>query len=186
MNLTIREGGHRDLDRMYPSMEMEFDSEELMSKLTMHKAMMNGSARLLILCDGESGITVAYAFVLTKNMYGYVLLKYFSVLPWYRRQGVGVESLRLIHREFAEKQGILTEITDFPDENADRQNQLRKFFARFGYVDVPVSMTVSGTAAHVLVKPIKGTWEIEKVAPRILRDFYSRVLTPPGMAKIRF
>jgi len=183
MTLTLRRGGHLDLDKMYPAMEIEFDSEELFGKLAMHKALMNGTAELLLFCDGESGMTVGYAYVIVKNLYGYVLLKYFSVLPWYRGHGVGVEAMRLINKNYLDRQGIITEITDFPDENVNRQRDLRKFFSRFGYVDVPVEMTVSGTAAHVLVKPIKGTWEIGKVAHRIMNDFYTRVLTGFEMRK---
>ena len=177
MTLILRIGGHMDLDKMYPAMEIEFDSEELFSRIAMHKAMMNGTAELLMFCDGESGMTVGYAYVITKNLYGYVLLKYFSVLPWYRGHGVGVEAMREINKKYADRQGIITEITDFPDDNANRQTQLRKFFSRFGFVDVPANMTISGTDAHVLVKPMKGTWEIGRIAPRIMTDFYSRVLT---------
>ena len=50
--------------------------------------------------DEESNLEVAYALVLTKNLYGYVLLKYMAVLPWYRGKGVGIAAMRLIREDF--------------------------------------------------------------------------------------
>ena len=53
---------------------------------------MNGTAELLIVYEKESGLDLAYALTIVKNIYGYVLLKYMGVLPWYRGRGMGVSS----------------------------------------------------------------------------------------------
>ena len=88
--LNLRKCGHKDLERYYSLLEMDFAKEEIISKLSLHRALLNGSAELLVVYDEESSLEVAYALVLTKNLYGYVLLKYMAVLPWYRGKGVGI------------------------------------------------------------------------------------------------
>ena len=182
--LTIRKGGHKDIERYYSMMEVDFDSEELLSKLAIHRAVMKGEMELLILFDDESKMELGYALVGIRNLYGYVFLKYFGILPWYRGHGVGIEAMRLFHKRYAEAQGIIAEITDFPDADENRQKKLFKFFARFGYEEIPSDFRISGTTAHVMVKGIKGTAEIGKVYHRILLDFYQRYLSAPAMARM--
>ena len=88
--LDMRKGGHAELEKYYSLMEIDFDSRELMGRLSLHRALMNGTAELLIVYEKESGLDLAYALTIVKNIYGYVLLKYMGVLPWYR-------GLSLIH-----------------------------------------------------------------------------------------
>lgn len=182
--LTIRNGGHRDLERYYTLLEMDFDSEELLSKLALHRALMNGSFQFLIVYDEESRMDLAYALIGMKNLYGYALLKYFAVLPWYRGKGVGVQAMRLVNKYCADRQGVIAEITEFEDEDKDRVRKLRKFFARFGYVEIDSDYRISGVTAHIMVKPIKGAEDIAAVAHRIIPDFYSRCMTPAAMYKM--
>ena len=59
--LMLRKGGHRDLERYYGLMEIDFDSEELLGKLALHRAISRGDAELLIAYDEESSLEVAYA-----------------------------------------------------------------------------------------------------------------------------
>ena len=122
--LSIRKGGHADLEKYYPLMEMDFDSEELIPKLSLHKAIMNGTAELLVVYEQESNLDVAYALVLCKNLYGYALVKYLGVLPWYRDHGMGVETMRFLNRRYAGRQGLIAEITEFPDEVPNRVKKL--------------------------------------------------------------
>ena len=44
---------------------MDFDSEELLPKIAIHKGMMNGSLELLIAYDEDSGMDAGYALVAT-------------------------------------------------------------------------------------------------------------------------
>ena len=65
--LNIKKGGHRDLERYFTLIEMDFDSEELLPKIAIHKGMMNGSLELLIAYDEDSGMDAGYALVATKT-----------------------------------------------------------------------------------------------------------------------
>ena len=176
--LQLRKGGHRDLERYYTLFEVDFDEKELLPKLGLHTAISKGDAELLIVYDEESRIEVAYALCFCRGLYGYVLLKHFGVLPWYRNKGLGVQAMRLVNQHYAEKQGILAELAVFDPEDRETLRKLRKFFARFGYEKVAVDYRLAGAEAELLVKPIKGTADLAPVAHRIVRDLYGRVLSP--------
>lgn len=175
--LKLRQGGHADLSRFYNMFEVDFDSEELISKIALHKGMMNGSVELLILYEDESQIEIGYAVCFVKGMYNYVLLKYMGVLPWYRGKGVGVELMRQLNKRYADKQGIIAEITEFDDPEPDHIKKLYKFFSRFGYVEIDSDYRIGGAKANLLVKPVKGTWDIAPIAHRIITDHYSNCLS---------
>ena len=110
--LILQKAGHRDLERYYPLFETDFDSEELLGKLAVHRGMMNGSVDFLTLHDEESGMDAGYALVLTKNLYGYVDLKYFAVMPWFRGRGFGIQLMREINRRYADSQGSIAGVRD--------------------------------------------------------------------------
>ncbi len=174
--LNIRKGGHRELERYYSLMELDFDKKELLPKLAIHRAMMKGEMELLVFSDSQAGMDMAYALVFCRGLYGYVLLKYIAVMPWCREQGLGVEAMRALNKRYADRQGILAELTTFEDEDGSYLRKLQKFFARFGYVQVPCDYRLGGAPVFLMVKPIRGTWELAPVAHRIIRDFYSRCL----------
>ena len=180
--IKLRKGGHRELERYHSLLDLDFDKREILPKAAMHKAMLKGDMELLIAYD-ESRMDLGYALVFSRGLYGYVLLKYMAVLPWYRGQGLGVELMRLINRRYAESQGVIAEITVFDDDGAYTK-KLRKFFARFGYVRAEADYILSGQPVELMVKPIKGTEEISPVAHRIINDFYSRVLSPHKMSSM--
>ena len=175
--LSVRKGSHVELEKYYPLMEMDFDSEELLSKISLHKAIMTEAVEFLIVYEQESGMDVAYLVSIQKNMYGYVLLKYMGVLPWFRGRGMGVETMRIPNRRYADRQGIIAELTEFEDEDKDRLKKLRKFFARFGYEEIDSDYRISGVRANLMVKPIKGSGDIEGIAHRIIPDFYRRCIS---------
>ena len=182
--LAVRTGGHRDLERLYSAFELDFDRRELLPKLSIHKAMMAGDQELLVFYDEESGITAGYALVMLRGVYGYVLLKYFGILQWFREQGLGIQAMRLINKRYADRQGILAELTVFDDADGDYLRKLRKFFTRFGYQDVRSDYRLGGAPVDLMVKPIRGTAEIAPVAHRMIADFYSRCLRPVSFAKM--
>ena len=43
--LTIRKGGHVDLERLYSAMEIDFDRKELLGKWSIHKALCRPAIR---------------------------------------------------------------------------------------------------------------------------------------------
>lgn len=182
--LALRTGGHRELERLYSAFELDFDRRELLPKISIHKAMMAGDQELLVFYDEESGITAGYALVMLRGVYGYVLLKYFGILQWFREQGLGIQAMRLINKRYADRQGILAELTVFDDADGDYLRKLRKFFTRFGYQDVRSDYRLGGAPVDLMVKPIRGTAEIAPVAHRMIADFYSRCLRPVSFAKM--
>ena len=186
--LSIRKCGHKELERYYQLFEMDFDSQEILPKIAVHKALMNGSFELIAVYDEETKMDLAFALVGCKSLYGYVLLKYLSVMPWCRDQGIGIEAMRLINKRYADRQGIIAELTEYSEAAPARRRKLTKFFARFGYVEVESDYHIGGGDVKVMVKPIKGTAELEPVLHRVIPDFYSRFLSPftmERMVKIR-
>lgn len=176
--LKLIKVGHREMQRYYPLMETDFDSEELIGRLAMHKGISNGSIDFLVFREEESGMDAGYAVVLTKNLYGYVDLKYFAVMPWFRGRGLGVQLMRELNRRYADTQGIIAELTEFDDPDPDRLKKLRKFFNRFGYEEIKSDCTIRGVKDNLLVKPIKGSTDLTPVVHRVLPDFYTRFMTP--------
>ena len=182
--LQVKKGGHRDLERYYSMFEVDFDAKELLPKLSIHLAMSKGDLELLIVYDEESRLELGYALVFCRGVYGYVLLKYFGILPWYRNKGLGVQAMRLVNKYYAERQGILAEITVFDPEDTDTLRKLRKFFTRFGYGEIPCDYRLGGAEVTLMAKPIRGDGEIAPVAHRMIRDFYTRVLSPTAMERM--
>ena len=183
--LKLRVGGQRDLHKYYNIIAMDFDQKEMLPSLLMHKAMLKGDLEMLIMYDEQSEMDLAYAITCRSGLYGYVLLKYMGVLPWYRERGLGVQMMRLINKHYINKQGIMAELTVFDDEEDDSMlRKLRKFFARFGYIKLDSDYHIGGSEVELMVKPIKGDGNIQNVEHRIINDFYSRLLTPSQMEKM--
>ena len=178
--LSLTKVGHRDLERYYPLLETDFDSEELLGRLAVHRGMMNGSVEFLTLHEEESGMDAGYALLLTKNLYGYVDLKYMAVMPWFRGRGLGVQLMREINRRYADAQGIIAELTEFDDPDPERLRKLRKFFARFGYEELSCDCRIAGVRDNLLVKPLRGTSDLTPVIHRVMPDFYTRFLPEPA------
>ena len=174
--LILQKVGHRDLERYYPLLETDFDSEELLGRLAVHRGMMNGSIEFLTLHEEESGMDAGYALLLTKSLYGYVDLKYMGVMPWFRGRGLGIRLMREINRRYADAQGILAELTEFDDPDPDRLRKLRKFFALFGYEELACDCRIAGVRDNLLLKPLRGGTDLTPVIHRVLPDFYTRFM----------
>ncbi len=183
--LKIREADSGDLRHFYSALQADFDRKELFPLREIQKAVRRGDQEFLLFYDDESGITEGYALCCVRNVYGYVLLKYFGILTWFQKQGKGVEAMRLLHRRYADRQGILAELTVFEDsEEGGYLRKLKRFFGRFGYEEVPCPLSLGGSPAYLMAKGLRGTAEIGPVAPRILQDFYSRCLRPAELKKM--
>ena len=174
--LKLIKVGHREMQRYYPLMETDFDSEELIGRLAMHKGISNGSIDFLVFREEESGMDAGYALLLTKSLYGYVDLKYMGVMPWFRGRGLGIQLMREINRRYADAQGILAELTEFDDPDPDRLRKLRKFFTRFGYEELACDCRIAGVRDNLLVKPLRGGTDLTPVIHRVLPDFYTRFM----------
>ncbi len=183
--LKLRECGHREMERVWSLFELDFDKKELLPRLGVHKAMLRGDMELLAVTEEESRIDLAYLLVGCRGLYGYVWLKYLDVIPFYREKGLGLEAMRLLHRRCADRQGIVTEITDFSGEaSGETLRAQRKFFARFGYEEIESELRLGGEEDHIMVKPIRGSAAISPVIHRVMLDFYSRVLSPAALERM--
>lgn len=177
--LNIKEVKATELGRWYSALQTDFDERELLPLSAVRRAVRRGDQEFLLFEDEQTGIPEGYALVCTRNVYGYVLLKYFGIFPWYREHGVGVAAMRLLHKRYADRQGILAELTAFDDsDDGAYLRKLKRFFARFGYTEVPCGYSLGGAKVTLTAKPVQGTAEIAPVARRILLDFYSRCLRP--------
>ncbi len=176
--MKLRTCSQAELSHAWALFATEFDQKELLPQLAVRRAMLRGDMELLAVTDEESGIDLAFALVGCRGLYGYVWLKYLAVLPWYRERGVGIETMRMLNRRYADRQGIVTELTDFGNDGDETLRALRKFFARFGYVELETEAELGGVRDHIMVKPIRGTAAIEPIARRMLLDFYSRASSP--------
>ena len=67
---------------------------------------------------------------------------------------------------------------------AQRRRKLRRFLARFGYVEAESNYRIGGVDALVMIKPIRGSAELEPVLHRVMADFYSRFLSPFAMNRL--
>ncbi|MCR5664835.1 MAG: GNAT family N-acetyltransferase [Oscillospiraceae bacterium] len=172
----------REIARFYPLFELDFDKKELPPRIAVHRAALRGDAELLSLRDSETGSDLGFALVGCRGVYGYVWLKAFCVAPFLRGQGLGVELMRLLNRRYADRQGLVAELTAFGEraENS-AQYKLRRFFRRFGYEEQPLAVTVGGAPASVFVKPLRGSAELGASLRRVLLDFYGRFYSPAGI-----
>ncbi len=183
--LTVQTLGPGEFGRWYSAVRSDFDGKEVLPERAVRRAIRSGDQEFLLFTDAETGLPQAYALCCVRSVYGYVLLKYFGVLPWYRGKGVGIEAMRQLHRRYADRQGILAEITVFDDsDGGDYFRKLRKFFARFGYEEVAFPYRIGGAPVLLTAKPVRGSAEIAKIAPRLLTDFYSRCLRPYELSKM--
>ena len=180
--LRVRGASVTELGRWYSALETDFDERELLPLAAIRRAVKRGEQEFLLFEDEKTGIPEGYALVCTRSVYGYVLLKYFGIFPWYRDQGIGVAAIRLLHKRYADRQGILAELTAFDDSEDDSYlRKLKRFFQRFGYVEVPCRYRLGGADVTLTAKPVRGTAEIAPVARRMILDFYSRCLRPGQM-----
>lgn len=182
--LQLRKGGHRDLERYYQLLEIDFDSEELFPKLVIHRAISGGNLELLVMYDDESNLEAGYAVVCPKSEYGYVLLKYMAIHPWYRGKGLGIELMRMLNKRYEDRKGIIAEITEFEDPDPNRLRKLLKFFGRFGYEEIRSDYRIGGSNAHVMVKQTAGNEDVAPVLHRMIPDFYLRILSEYSFRKM--
>lgn len=173
--LQIRKGTHIDLEKYYGLIENDFDERELISKIPLHKAVMQNYGELLIFFDDDTNEEIGYAFVLTKNIYKYTLLKYFAILPWCQEKGYGTKALELLIDRYSESRGLIAEVPKFEENDIEQLKGLFRFFAAQGFVAIRDEYYISKVPTVILIKGIRGTANISPVYKHIMDDFYSRI-----------
>ena len=169
----IERGGHADMKRIYPMMEFDFHDWERPSHLELQLAMTRG-AELLLLKDAHN-VECGYAVMLRSKLTGYVLLGWLGVYPHVRGNGIGGQFLTLIREHYEDWQGILLEVTEYPE--LEKARKLHAFYQRNGYGDVACRYVLSGRDTALMYMPIKGAGDISSVARSVVRSVYECMYT---------
>lgn len=164
----IGRGGHEDLHRVYPMMCYDFESWERPTEAEFHAAMLKG-AELLLLKDGE-GRECGYALMLKSRGAGYVLLGWLGVYPNVRGHGVGGVFLSLLNEWYSALDGILLEVTKYPE--LEKARKLHAFYQRNGYGDVDCAYTCYGAPTALMYCPLAGAPDISAQVKAIMKDCY--------------
>ena len=168
MDFILERGGHKDLQRVYPMMEFDFESWERPTQLEFQAALLKG-AELLLLRDGE-GRECGYAMMLKSRGAGYVLLGWLGVYPHVRGHGVGGQFLSLMADYYASYKGILLEVTKYPE--LEKARKLHNFYLRNGYTDVGCEYLLYGEGASLMYRRLLGPEDISADIRGIVRDMY--------------
>ena len=164
----IERGGHADMKRIYPMMEFDFHDWERPTHLECQGALLHG-AELLLLKDAQNA-ECGYALVLKNNLTGYALLGWLAVYPHVRGGGIGGEFLSLIRGHYEGWQGILLEVTEYPE--LEKARKLHSFYQRNGYAHVDCKYTLSGRETALMYQPIAGPKDITPAVRSIVRSVY--------------
>ena len=171
MEYYIKKGGHVDLKRIYPMLEFDFQSYELMPRVVLHKALWDKAAELLLLKD-EDGLEHGYAVVLTSCPFGYVLCAWLGVYPTDRQSGLAGELMRLLIEYYADKQGIIIEVTERPDSE-----WLRKFYEKYAFEDTGIPYALSGRPYTLMLRPLRSDKKLTlPLAKVVMEDLYGSAI----------
>lgn len=164
----IERGGHADMKRIYPMMTFDFHDWERPSHLECQLGLLRG-AELLLLKDAQNA-ECGYAYVLKSRLTGYVLLGWLSVYPHVRGNGIGGQFLTLIREYYGDWQGVLLEVTEYPE--LEKARKLHDFYARNGYRDVDCRYSLSGRSCALMYQALQGPDDIEPVVKSVVRSVY--------------
>lgn len=173
VDYIIKKGGHRDLHRIYPMLAFDFRPFERFRELTFQAALLGGDAELLLL-KNAAGVECGYAILFTRSLYQYVLLAFIAVYPPFRGQGAGGAFLDLIRARYAEKQGILLEVTEHDDPG--ETERLKGIYGARGWRLVPCIYRLGGHDAVVMNLPLRGPADISAAVTLIVNDIYRSIL----------
>ena len=110
--LKLKKAGYREMHQYYAIMQEDFSKDELVPEIVFQKALLQHTADLVLVVDDTIKNTIAYALVCPKSLYGYGLLWFFAVLPWYRGRGLGTEAMKLINQKYGRLRGMVPSTTE--------------------------------------------------------------------------
>ena len=176
----LERGGHADMKRIYPMMEFDFHDWERPKHLECQRALLRG-AELLLLKNAQNA-ECGYALMLKNNMTGYALLGWLAVYPHVRGNGVGGEFLSLIRERYEGWQGLLLEVTEYPQ--LEKGRKLHSFYGRNGYSDVNCHYTLSNRSTALMYMPIAGAQDISPAVRSIVRSVYECMYSESALWEI--
>lgn len=164
----LERGGHADMKRIYPMMEFDFHDWERPKHLECQRALLRG-AELLLLKNAQNA-ECGYALMLKNNMTGYALLGWLAVYPHVRGNGVGGEFLSLIREYYEGWQGLLLEVTEYPQ--LEKARKLHAFYGRNGYADVNCAYSIYGEPSALMYRRLAGPEDISGDIRAVMRECY--------------
>ena len=173
----IERGGHADMKRVYPMMTFDFHKWELPGHLEFQRAMLRG-CELLLLKDAQN-IECGYAVMLRHRLGGYALLGWLGVYPHVRGNGVGGEFLSLIREYYAGWNGIILEVTEYPE--LEKAVKLHNFYLRNGYSDINCRYKLAGRDCALMYLPIDGPKDISPIIGTVMRGVYACLVSEPAL-----
>lgn len=171
----LKKGSIADLHRIYGKyMRADFHRYERMPEPVIALAMARGKQELLLITD-DSGRLAGYAICCCRSVYGYVLINYLAVLQQRRGEGIGSAALELLSGYYADRMGLIVELTDTPGE---REETLRRhsFYGRAGFADADSDYRLCGVQTYLMVRPLRAAADISAAAHLILPEIYSHSL----------
>ena len=178
--LRLKKCSYKEMHNYYGMMEQDFNKTILPPEIVFHKALFQHQIELVVVMDDTIKVAIAYAIVCPKSLYGYAMLMYFAVMPWYRDKGLGTEAMRLIDRRYSRLQGILVEIPqgDSADAAAD-------FFGRLGYKTVKCGpYTHSGVPTKIMARLPEGAPSPAPVMHRVIPELYTHIYSDTTVGKL--
>ncbi len=181
--LRLRKAGFKDMHEIYNMMKADFDEGEMVPEIVFQKALFQKDAELVLVADDTIKITIAYALVCPNSLYGYGLLWYFAVLPWYRGKGLGTEAIRLINQKYGRLRGMMLEVTETPDR--ETANRRIKFYEKNGYRVVRTGeCRLNGIPMRIMVRQGADMPDPGPYMHRILPEIYGHMFSQPMVDKL--
>jgi len=181
--LRLKRGSYKEMHQYYANMQQDFEKDELLPEIVFHKAIFQKQADLVLVQDDSIKVTIAYALVCPNSLYGYGLIWYFAVLPWYRGKGLGTEAIKLINRHYGKLRGLLLEVTEVPD--TETANRRIKFYNNLGYRVVKCGpFKLNGINTKIMVRQSASMPDPGPAMHRILPEIYSHLVSDTTIEKI--
>lgn len=171
--LVLKKAKPKDVRNYYGLLRYEFRKPELVPHLNIQSAVRRDEMELLLISDDRVNVVVAYAFVSHRGMYGYPLINYFCVMPWYREGGYRENSLHLIIDRYRDKQGLLIELPEYEGGEVNFDST-KEFYENFGFEEIPCRYYKNGVKTHILNCPLKSRKSAEGIIGRIIPEIYER------------
>ncbi len=134
----------KDLEVIYPLMEIDFPANELKPRGMIEKSLDSGFMEGYGFYRGE--MLLAYAFFV--KIEDVLLFDYLAVLPEYRESGVGSEFLQMLREALQSYECVIGEVEnpDYCEDSKERSGMERRirFYNRNGVRDTGASGRVYG------------------------------------------
>lgn len=171
MQYFLRNGTLKDLERVYPMLEVDFQDFERMPKRILLLNLMKGNIEFKILSDlfdREYG----YAIMQTQSKHDFVLLAYVGIYPIFRGKKLATLLLDLLKEEYSNKRGILLEVTYAEGKN-EKAEKLKTMYEKGGWSTVDVDYTLGGERATLMNYHMNGEENILPYVKTIIDDIYA-------------